>query len=683
MESTTNSKQSPGWLTAGILLFLLVVAAYGNSLRNDFLIDDYDIFLSDTKVHNAAFLPYLFVPDAEKVLNIQDSPASAVYRPLARLIPAACFLMFRENPVGYHLVNLALFYLCGMGIYGLVRCMTGRAALAFLTAALYAVHPIHGMIVNYITASIFAVQILALTGSLWTCWKAAESARRGLRLASLFLFLMSLFCHETSLVFPLYVFGLLWMVMGKGFREALARSLPYAVIAGVYLAFRMTQASLKSGVLDNLPLFGVDAFGYLASFSKLVFWYAGRLVTLNGIVMIWVTPPVHEEAWLWIFALAAAAAGCVILLFRWGRKDLKSFALLWGLAGFAPVTAACLFRPDEGFAIEPHWMFFANIGFFLLAAAGLTALRRTLSRISWLVLAGGLLLILMASTMVYNHLWGHPVRYCQYWLNKAPTMTRAYLADAYLRMGDFKTARAYYLMSLRNEFHDWQIYSNLGSMELMLGRPGEAAGHYRKALEVNPHSALTFNNLGVALLQSGAGGNKAEEAFQKSLELNSYLVEPRLNLAGIYAKRDDPASVVRQHREILALVPWHAKASLGLLKFYLSRSDMAEAVELGQAMLRDCRDPGLLVGAGNLFAAHPVRELAIALYSRAIEISPGSPEAYLEWGKVYGNAGKFDEAVEIWREGLRRSPADQRFGDLMRAAEGLKAKAADEKSSGP
>jgi len=41
-------------------------------------------------------------------------------------------------------------------------------------------------------------------------------------------------------------------------------------------------------------------------------------------------------------------------------------------------------------------------------------------------------------------------------------------------------------------------------------------------------------------------------------------------------------------------------------------------------------------------------------------------------GKLYGNLGKFDEAINIWEEGLKLVPNDLRFKENIMKAQKLK-----------
>ena len=157
-----------------IILFSVCLITYGNSLHNDFMIDDVGMILRDTRMHNIKFINYQLVPDVNRNSNMERVSRDVYYRPVAHVLPLFCYLVFREAPFGYHFVNLVLFFLACLSIFILIKFLFGNKNLALLTSLLFAVHPVNGLFVNYITAGYLAVQIIALSWSAITFLLALE-----------------------------------------------------------------------------------------------------------------------------------------------------------------------------------------------------------------------------------------------------------------------------------------------------------------------------------------------------------------------------------------------------------------------------------------------------------------------------------------------------------------------------
>jgi hypothetical protein len=215
---------------AVFFIFLLVgFLSYSNSLHNGFMIDDHAFF--DEKMRNIKFLSYQFIPDKDKFLGIRGEKTDSYYRPLAHVIPMMCYLAFRDNPFGYHLVNLILFCLAAYLIYLFVGFLFQNQILAFLTGLLYLVHPINGVFVNYITANVFAAEVILLILSLMCLWLSWESKWKiWLYSLSLLFFAISLLCHETAMAMPFYVMCLLFFVKKQSKRQVMLKSLPFFLL---------------------------------------------------------------------------------------------------------------------------------------------------------------------------------------------------------------------------------------------------------------------------------------------------------------------------------------------------------------------------------------------------------------------------------------------------------------------
>ena len=117
-----------------------------------------------------------------------------------------CYTVFKNNFWQYHLLNLFLFVLASSFIYLLIEKITGNDNLAFLTSIFYLIHPINGIVVNYISASVFAFQVIFMLGTILLLWESLERKNnRTLYFLSLLFSFLSLFWHESGIMAPFYV----------------------------------------------------------------------------------------------------------------------------------------------------------------------------------------------------------------------------------------------------------------------------------------------------------------------------------------------------------------------------------------------------------------------------------------------------------------------------------------------
>jgi len=656
-----------------LFLFTITFFTYQNSLHNDFLMDDDGLILSGDTGHSLRDLTIHFLPDKYRLSKVEDSGSDSYYRPLAHIVPLAEFIFFRNDPFGYHLVSLILFWLCGLGIYYFVKKIWRDPAVGLLSALLFLVHPINGLFINYITAVVFAVQILAMLGAGLAFQKIIEGKNRLLFYPlGLLGYLTAIFCHETAFFLPLYLFTIACFPNRKKFVESFKLCLPFFVVGAAIFISRFFFASIKSNLLDKFQLFAMGPLEYLASWTRVMTWFLSRLVMPDGIVIIWATPVIRENIWLWIFLLTAGIALIILALRQRDADPLTAWGISWLAIGAIPTTLGCLFQPAVGVMFEPHWMFFPLIGLFTILAGILIRLARRLPK-TGKILISIYVLTLMFISINMNARWGDERRYCRYWLDNVAADFKSikfYLANAHLKKKEYAEAKKYYLEARENQWQDWQIYNNLAMIAMLEKKFAESDQYFQQALVFSPNSAVIWNNRGTLFLDRD-DPDRAREYFLKAVALNHFYLEPRLNLAMLHIKKGDYASAIELCRENLRYDPQNRPTLTILLTLYLQTNDRAAAQQLGERILSQSRDSALLASSGSAFAAQNNIKLAAALLRRAIQLDKRNAAAYRELGKIYGNFNEFEQAIKLWQKGAQMDPGDPAFAQLISQAEAL------------
>jgi len=207
----------PG-LTVGralLLISLLSVLAYANSLGGDFVFDDAEQIVDNQNIRSWENLSKAFTTHVwefrERPGNLDVPPPLPYYRPLFTIMLTTEFHLFGLWPQGWHLVSLLLHILCAIGVFYVILLMSGRGLLALLSAILFAVHPVHAESVSWIsgmTDPLFGGFFLA---SFYFFIKSHSSVdaleKRRAFVWSLVLFVISAFAKETALGLILLVFA--------------------------------------------------------------------------------------------------------------------------------------------------------------------------------------------------------------------------------------------------------------------------------------------------------------------------------------------------------------------------------------------------------------------------------------------------------------------------------------------
>ncbi len=559
----------------------VAVLTFSNALRNPFLMDDHAYFFSDMRAQTPRMLANFFIPDMRKNLGMDKTSRSATYyRPLAYFVPNVCYMAFKTNTLYYHIFNLLLFTILCFTIYKFIFLFTGDVVIAFLVGLFFCTHPVNGLMVNYITAHIFAIQLIFMLLSA-ICFLKKNNV------AGPLFFVGALLCHETAMALPFYLVILFLLKRREEGRRWVAL-MPYFVILFCFALFRLFFASLKTSIMDKYHFFSVTIFQYIASFLNLVGWYVGKLFYPKGIVLIWATPAVATDIIAYILLFGFILAGAYLTYKYYHRTDQHALGgLLWFLIGFIPVCFACLLNPKWGFMFEPHWMYFASIGFFLWLAC---VWKKVFHQYA---LAAALFLIVpwVVISHYYNVLWSSEKGYCQYWLKESHGLPGAvlYLADVYLREENYPNARKLY------EEHglDWGVLNNLGLLAMGQGRVDEARENFMQALKHDPHAGPVFANL--ASLELSAGHMEAAQKYaEQSIEYNNFLIQPRRLLVRIYITQGKIPKALALAKDTFAAFPRDDKNLYYLVLLEWGTHLTQKGHEHARRLLAQCQDPGIL-----------------------------------------------------------------------------------------
>src|SRR5579863_9981402 len=168
-------------MLAAALLSAAVLAAFSNSFSAGFVFDSKPILLQDPRIREATagnlaliFQHTYWWPTGE----------AGLYRPLTTLSYLLNYAILgnRDDPAGYHWINLLLHLANVLLVYVLATRLIGRFWPALFVAALWAVHPLHAESVTNLVGRADLLAATAVLGGLWLYLKSTETTG-GRRLA--------------------------------------------------------------------------------------------------------------------------------------------------------------------------------------------------------------------------------------------------------------------------------------------------------------------------------------------------------------------------------------------------------------------------------------------------------------------------------------------------------------------
>jgi protein O-mannosyl-transferase len=600
---------------AVLLIGLLAVLAYSNSLGGEFVFDDTDQIVENRNVRSWDNLAKAFTTNVwafrERGGTLDAPPPLPYYRPLFTVMLTVEYHLFGLWPQGWHLVSLLLHILCVIGVFYVILLSSGRYLVALLASVLFAVHPAHAESVAWIsgmTDPLFGIFFLA---SLYLYLKArgsnnprAGSARRVFAL-SLVMFALAAFAKETALSLILLIFAYEFISASgpKASRliSSIRNTLPYAGVALIYLVARyavLGELMWRNPQAPNRPL----AYTILTlpivicSYAGHLLWPIGLSVAYNTHFVTAITSP---EFLVPVTLLALIAIGLWIYRAKISRDVWQSLALIF--IPLLPVLNLGQVSREE-YLLFDHYLYLPVAGLGYLIAMGITKLgafesspgHSSVFGLRRPAIAVGLFVaIALGSTFAAareNKSWADSY---SLWSNAARVRPTYWAASynaglALLNAKRFDEARASLERASALKPDEADVLDGLGRAYDGMGDTANAVSSFKRAIEINPDIFESYNNLG-AIYFKNANYELAEANFAQALRLKPEATASRFNLGLCYARQRRYSDATRELERVIQAMPDDAEAfyELGLTYEHMGRrDDAARAFSNGQRVAK-------------------------------------------------------------------------------------------------
>ena len=564
------------------LLCVLAVAAYANSIGNGFVWDDHQQVVMNASLHPSASLLNLLAPNNWAFARAGVRERINYYRPLQMVTYRLTADVFGIDGVAFHAVNLAFHTIVVLLEFAMFYTLTGRTGLAFASAAIFAVHPIHSEAVDWVAAlpdiGCTAFFLLAFwffiigRGRLSLPLPTKPSPRlRALFFAGSFAsFAAALLWKETAIVFPLIVMAYVFSLsedtsLVRRIRGTLKVSLPYWFILGLYFLFRLRVLGFIVIRQRNWILSRYQAG---LTILNLISEYCWKLIAPIGLNAYHVFVPARTL----LNPRAIAAVLFVFLAFGGILYGLRhapsaSFAALWVFITLIPVLD--VYAVGRNVFCE-RYLYLPSVGFcplIVLAAMRVGRLfpERFRSPAAAVMLAA-ILLFFTASTFARNAVWKDDSALFMRTLESSPNAPfvhdmvaalqpnnstgqalaeshylsaislaksemppdRSEMANAWKGLASIYAARADFERALRAlaevriaDLNDPQVDGEEGLILTQAGRWTEAEASLRRAVAISPNDANVLNALGLLAWQHDGHLDEAASYFSEALDFHT------------------------------------------------------------------------------------------------------------------------------------------------------------------
>jgi Tfp pilus assembly protein PilF len=635
LDDDLPQSQGKRWLAPllfSILLLILATLPYLNSLGNGFVYDDDTQVLANPYIQNFSHLRQIFTTT---VWSYQGGSLAVTnyYRPLMTLGYLLIHEAFGYRPFYFHLANILANAGVVLALFLVTLRMFKDQALAFVAAAIFALHPIHTEAVDWIAAiTDLEVSIFFLLAFWFFLGLAGPRGHRGwlTQLGMAASFFLCLLSKEQAMMLPILaaIYEHFYRPdhFQTEFREKLSRYGLFWAMGAAYLAFRIhilgafaPRGPKQSVGLDEALFY---AAGLAGQYLKKVFWpvhlhvYYAFPLTLGE----WVPQMLAGLVSLLLFALA------FYLLWRWARP--MSFACFWFALTLVPVLDVRVL-PNCVFA--ERYLYLPSVGFCWIAGWGAMWLWRQarLQHGLWraAIAAAGVALAALCAVRIFT---------------QNPT---------------WKDDATFYTAALAHAPDSADMHNDLGIIYWRRRDWPRAESEWKKALQLSPGAVYVLDNLGLLCYREKRYG-EAEYYLERALALSPEDVNALVNLgeAEKYLGHWDDAE--KDLRKAVAVAPLNVHALVRLGEFLQERGRFAEAESQFEAALRSQPTLRAYYGLGLAEWSQGNTRQAEQAFLKAEALDPASSRSHFLLGLLYENTGRAQEALAQYQAGLRTDPSN-------------------------
>lgn len=626
-KQSTKAQASNVKLILGIFIGVIAFLLYSNTFGHWYVLDDWGLMPENTMVKKGfAGIGEIFQSSYRAGMNINDYQ---LYRPLSKAMFAMEWQFSPGNPALGHWMNVIWFAITCVVLFHVFSVfMKGNLLVPFITALLFAAHPLHTEVVANIKSRDEIMSLLfCLLTALWV-YRYATLNKVSYLIAAGLAFFLALLSKESAITWLAVIPLILYFFSESETKYYVRSSVVLVFWTAVFLIIRrkiLGNVDLPIPVVDN-SLVAIDNILVQRANAISILGYYLKLfvlpLTLCSDGSFNTFPALSLFDWKVLVPFVLFLAMAVFALLRFRKKDLLSFSILYFFITISIVSNVLiligtnygerlLFMPSLGFCLAVAVMFQRGFNYSLSETgfSSLSAFMKTAGRPVYVAVFIAFLFSL--KTVARNADWKSDTTLFDHDLETVPNSTHMLFyranhitAEEELLGLDSLKKKAVYdeaikILSRAIEIYPGyaDAYQRRGYIYYTENNYAKAEKDYLKALENNPTHPVTHNNYG-NLLFNQRKYPEALEHFKLAAKYNPFYAHAINNMASVYGV------YAEGQRELAAKDP--------------------------------ANKDKYMVEANKLF------QTAIGYFLQAIEVDPGYPDPYNLVSMTYRYIG--DEA---------------------------------------
>lgn len=646
-----------------LFIYLTVFAIYGNTLFNNYALDDEFVIKHNKLVQQGIkSIPEIFASP-----YYQSKETSFGYRPVTKAVFAIEYQIFGENPFVGHLINILLFTVTSVILFKLllkiVLARTGPVFI-FFVMLLWICHPIHTEVVASLKNREEILYLIFCLLSLSFFIRFIEQRKWYFLPAALALYVLAYFTKQSAIAFVLIIPMVLWFLyikiepIGQMIKKNLnifvivmflfiVTFILYKIPVWFFPAEKINLLSFENPLrFDNSKVSKLALSAYAMLINIKLLFIPHPLVFYYGQFTI---PVVRISDFFVIFSLLFHAGMLFFTIKNLKSKSVLIFGILFYFLGILPFSN--YFMEINGIVAE-RFLYAPSIGFIIVLVYVLFKFTKTSidtklysSASKYLKFAFvGIVLLFTAKTIARNSSWKDSMTLysndIQYLENsvKANDILAQELMDKVMRE-----------MPLKKSFN--QLKPTLDSIILL----------YNRTLELYPENPKALNNLANIYINFFNKPDIALTYLKKAYELKKGSFEVTLNIAQCYELIKKDTTAIRYYNYAIDIDPKQYKSWQNLISLYykMGLPDSSKAV-CERMLSRDTLTEIPYVGLGYYYISKKDTLEAVKNWEKAVARNPQNYERLISLSKYFKLHDNAEKAKYYYQRALQAKDNKQK-----------------------
>jgi len=540
-----------------MVLVIVGVFIYGNTLNNQMFWDDYDGIVNNLYIRSWQYLPNYFTENLTAGAGITNN----YWRPLLLLSYSIDYKIGGLNVFCFHLQNILWHILASISLLFLARKLSMGMLASFLTALFFLIHPLQTEAVAYVSGRADPMHAALMFLSFIFFIKTVNSFHRSFYALSLAFFILALLTKERSVILIPILISFLFLMRKENayFFKKYILTVPFIIIGGIFSIIRIFILHFASYFVPDIGhnILTLDIYHKIIIYIKTIVIYTKLIVYPSDLHMMRTIECSSVVTDMYVLSGLAILVWIGWISFKFFKYNPGLvFGITWAVIAITPTIYTLTI---QGYVYE-HWLYPVLPGVFIAIFSWLDKLTVLIKNKFFVKIVYGIIIIvviiLSIKTIDRNNDWKNPVTFYEKNIKAGSEASIMYvnLGVAYANEFKYEQAVDMYEKAIDKNDKIVQPRYNLGNVYRLMNLEEQALDEYKKAIEIDPLFFSAYKNSVVIYINQNQY-DRAISMIENYIQISPFDLKALQSMAIIYYQKGDKVEAKKYIHKILKIEP--------------------------------------------------------------------------------------------------------------------------------